>query len=91
VAVEVLPYFYPQVSQYVMYGNLRRHFGELLRKLAEQKECRIEEGHFPADHLHMVVSIPPKYAVSSVVGFLKGKSVCGAETGLPEAKLPGAG
>jgi putative transposase len=48
--------------------------GEVFRKLAEQKECRIEEGHLLADHVHMMISIPPKYSVSSVVGFIKGKS-----------------
>ena len=48
--------------------------GEVFRKLAEQKESRIEEGHLLADHVHMMISIPPKYAVSQVVGFMKGKS-----------------
>jgi putative transposase len=48
--------------------------GEVFRKLAEQKECRILEGHLMADHVHMLISIPPKYAVSQVVGFIKGKS-----------------
>jgi putative transposase len=55
-------------------GKLRRHLGEVLRRLAEQKECRIEEGHLLADHVHMMISIPAKYSVSSVVGFIKGKS-----------------
>jgi putative transposase len=54
--------------------KLRRHLGEVFRRLAEQKECRIEEGHLLADHVHMMISIPPKYSVSSVVGFIKGKS-----------------
>jgi putative transposase len=58
----------------VLYGNLRKHLGEVFRKLAEQKDCRIEEGHLLADHVHMMISIPPKYAVSQVVGFMKGKS-----------------
>jgi putative transposase len=58
----------------VLYGKLRQHLGEVLRKLAEQKESRIEEGHLRADHVHMMISIPPKYAVSQVVGFIKGKS-----------------
>jgi putative transposase len=44
------------------------------RKLAQQKESRIEEGHLMPDHVHMMISIPPKYAVSQVVGFIKGKS-----------------
>ena len=46
----------------------------MFRKLAQQKESRIEEGHLLADHVHMLISIPPKYAVSQVVGFIKGKS-----------------
>jgi len=48
--------------------------GEVFRKLAEQKESRIEEGHLLSDHVHMMITIPPKYAVSQVVGFIKGKS-----------------
>jgi putative transposase len=66
--------FIPKCRRKVLYGNLRQHLGEVFRKLAEQKECRIEEGHLLADHVHMMISIPPKYAVSSVVGFIKGKS-----------------
>jgi REP element-mobilizing transposase RayT len=54
--------------------ELRRHLGEVFRRLAEQKESRIEEGHLLADHVHMLISIPPKYAVSQVIGFIKGKS-----------------
>ena len=57
-----------------MYGTLRQHLGEVFRRLAEQKESRIEEGHLQSDHVHMMISIPPKYSVSSVVGFIKGKS-----------------
>ena len=66
--------FIPKCRRKVLYGNLRKHLGEVFRKLSEQKECRIEEGHLLADHVHMMISIPPKYAVSSVVGFIKGKS-----------------
>jgi putative transposase len=57
-----------------LYGTLRQHLGEVFRRLAEQKESRIEEGHLQSDHVHMMISIPPKYSVSSVVGFIKGKS-----------------
>jgi putative transposase len=57
-----------------LYGQLREHLGEVFRELARQKECRIEEGHLMPDHVHMMISIPPKYAVSQVVGFIKGKS-----------------
>ncbi len=66
--------FIPKCRRKVLYGSLRKHLGEVFRKLAEQKECRIEEGHLLADHVHMMISIPPKYAVSQVVGFIKGKS-----------------
>jgi len=48
--------------------------GEVLHKLAQQKESRIEEGHLLPDHVHMMIAIPPKYAVSQVIGFIKGKS-----------------
>jgi putative transposase len=66
--------FIPKFRRKVLYGKLRRHLGEVLHKLAEQKGSRIVEGHLLADHVHMLISIPPKYAVSNVVGFIKGKS-----------------
>jgi len=50
------------------------HLGEVFRRLAAQKECRIEEGHLLSDHVHMMISIPPKYSVSQVIGCIKGKS-----------------
>ena len=58
----------------MLYGQFRQHLGEVFRKLAEQKESRIEEGRLLNDHVHMMISIPPKYAVSQVGGFIKGKS-----------------
>jgi putative transposase len=66
--------FIPKCRRKTLYVELRRHLGEVFRKLAEQKENRIEEGHLPPDQVHMMIAIPPKYAVSQVVGFLKGKS-----------------
>src|SRR5512139_3756119 len=57
-----------------LYGDLRKYLGEVLRELARRKECEILEGHLMPDHAHMLISIPPKYAVSQVVGFIKGKS-----------------
>ena len=66
--------FIPKCRRKVLYGQLRAHLGEVFRKLASQKECRIEEGHLMPDHVHMLVSIPPKHSVSQVVGFIKGKS-----------------
>jgi putative transposase len=66
--------FIPKYRRKTLYAELRRHLGELFRKLAEQKESSIEEGHLLLDHVHMLISIPPKYAVSQVIGFIKGKS-----------------
>ncbi len=57
-----------------MYGAIRTHLGKILHELAKQKEARILEGHLMSDHVHMCISIPPKFAVSNVVGFIKGKS-----------------
>ena len=66
--------FIPKCRRKALYRGLRKHLGPVFRELAEQKECRIEEGPLCPDHVHMLVSIPPKYAVSQVVGFVKGKS-----------------
>jgi putative transposase len=66
--------FIPKYRRKVLYGELRQHLGDVFRKLALQKESRIEEGHLMLDHVHMMISIPQKYAVSQVVGFIKGKS-----------------
>ncbi len=64
----------PKYRKKLLYGELRKHLGELFRDLAIQKESNILEGHLMGDHVHMLLSIPPKYAVSQVVGFIKGKS-----------------
>jgi putative transposase len=66
--------FVPKRRRKVLYGELRRQLGPILRELARQKECEILEGHLRPDHVHIVMRIPPKYAVSAVIGFLKGKS-----------------
>ncbi len=66
--------FIPKYRRKSIYAELRRHLGDVFRDLAERKECRIEEGHLMADHVHMMISIPPKYSVSQVIGFIKGKS-----------------
>ena len=64
----------PKCRRKVLYGQLRQSLGEILRELVRQRESRVEEGHLRLDHVHMLVSIPPKYAVSEVVGYVKGKS-----------------
>ena len=66
--------FIPKCRRKTLYSGLRPHLGEVFRNLALQKESKIEEGHLMADHVHMMISLPPKYAVSQVVGFIKGKS-----------------
>ena len=66
--------FIPKCRRQVLYEQLRRHLGEVFHQLARQKESRIEEGHLMSDHVHMMIAIPPKYAVSEVIGYIKGKS-----------------
>ena len=66
--------FIPKCRRRTLYAELRKHLGEVFRRLASQKESRIEEGHLMPDHVHMLISIPPKYAVSQVVGYIQGKS-----------------
>ena len=64
----------PKYRKKAIYGGLRRDLGEVLRRLAEQRESRVEEGHLLSDHVHMMLSIPPKDSVAQVIGYLKGKS-----------------
>ena len=66
--------FIPKCRRKTLYEKLRPHLGEVFRQLAGQKECRIEEGHLMADHVHILISIPPKYSVAQVIGYIKGKS-----------------
>jgi len=66
--------FIPKYRRKALFGQLRRHLGEVFHRLARQKESKIEEGYLMPDHVHMLISIPPKYAVSQVVGYIKGKS-----------------
>ena len=67
--------FIPKRRKKQIFGVRRRHLGEVFYELAAQKEAKIVEGHLMEDHVHMCISIPPKYAVSNVVSYLKGKSV----------------
>ncbi len=66
--------FIPKYRKKAIFGQIRSDLGDVFRRLAEQKESQIEEGHLMSDHVHMLISIPPKYAVSKVIGYLKGKS-----------------
>jgi putative transposase len=66
--------FLPKCRRKVLYGQVRRDLGEVFRRLAQQRECEIVEGHLHVDHVHIVISIPPKHVVSQVVGYEKGRS-----------------
>ena len=66
--------FIPKYRKKAIFGQIRRDLGDVLKRLAQQKESRIEEGHLMSDHVHMMISIPPKFAVAQVVGYIKGKS-----------------
>jgi putative transposase len=66
--------FIPKWRKKQIYGHLRKDLGTVLRELARHKESKVEEGHLMADHVHMLVSIPPKFSVAQVVGYIKGKS-----------------
>ena len=66
--------FIPKNRKKKIFEALRRNLGEIFRELAKQKESQVVEGHLMGDHVHMCLSSPPKYAVSNVVGYIKGKS-----------------
>ena len=66
--------FIPKCRRKTLYAELRRHLGSVFRQLAGQKGCEIVEGHLMPDHVHMLMAIPPKLAVSQAVGYIKGKS-----------------
>jgi len=64
----------PKYRRKTLYGQLRKELAPILKELTTQKESQIIEGHLKADHIHALISVPPKYAVAQVVGFIKGKS-----------------
>ena len=66
--------FIPKCRRKTLYGTLRKYLGEVFHELARQRERRVLEGHLMPDHVHILISIPPKYSVSQVVGYMKGKS-----------------
>jgi putative transposase len=67
--------FTPKYRKKLLFGKIKRHLGQVFHDLARRKECRIEEGHLMPDHVHMLISIPPKYSVAQIIGYMKGK-VC---------------
>ena len=66
--------FIPKYRKKVLYQQLRRELGTVFRELAQRQESEIIEGHLMPDHVHMLISVPPKHSVSSLMGFIKGKS-----------------
>ncbi|MGD9949973.1 MAG: IS200/IS605 family transposase [Desulfobulbus sp.] len=64
----------PKYRKKSIFGDLRKCLGEIFRELAWQRECTVIEGHLMPDHVHILLSIPPKYSVAQIVGFIKGKS-----------------
>lgn len=66
--------FIPKYRRKAIYGVLRRDIGKVLRELCRQAGVEIVEGHAMVDHMHLCLSIPPKFSVAHTVGFLKGKS-----------------
>ena len=66
--------FIPKYRRKALFGVIRKDLGIILKDLARQKGSEIQEGHLMLDHVHMLISIPPKYSVANVVGYIKGKS-----------------
>ena len=64
----------PKYRQKMFYGKFRRQVGDILRELCRQKEVVMIEGNAAPDHIHMLLSVPPKYSIAYTIGFLKGKS-----------------
>ena len=64
----------PKYRKKSLYGELRKYLGQVFRELARSRESEVIEGHLCSDHVHMLISIPPKYSVAQVIGFIKGKS-----------------
>jgi putative transposase len=71
--------FTPKYRKKLLFGNIKRHLGQVFHDLARRKECRIEEGHLMPDHVHMLISIPPKYSVAQIIGYMeKGRARYGS-------------
>ena len=66
--------FVPKYRKEKLYGKIRKFLGPVFRELANQRECEIIEGQMVQDHVHMLIKVPPKYSVATVVGYIKGKS-----------------
>ena len=81
--------FIPKCRRKVLYQGIRQELGTGFRSLAEQWECRVEEWHLMPDHVHMLMSVPPKYSVSNVMGFIKGKACARVARSSPGLNIGG--
>jgi putative transposase len=66
--------FIPKFRKKILYGKIREFLGKIFHELAGQRNCKILEGHMVQDHVHMLITISPKYSVAEIVGYIKGKS-----------------
>ena len=66
--------FIPKFRKKILYGKIRAFLGPIFHELAGQRNCKILEGHMVQDHVHMLITIPPKYSVAEIMGYIKGKS-----------------
>jgi len=78
--------FVPKYRKKTLYGKVRKRVGSILQDLCRQRGVELLEGHLMRDHVHMCLSVPPKYSVAFVVGFLKGKSAVRIHRGVLQAK-----
>ena len=76
----------PKYRKKVLYGRVRKEAGKIIRQLCRQKDVELIEGHAMPDHIHLVLSVPPKYSIAMVVGYLKGKSAIHIHRKLEGAK-----
>jgi putative transposase len=89
--------FTPKYRKKLLFGNIKRHLGQVFHDLARRKECRIEKGHLMPDHVHMLISIPPKYSVAQIIGYMKkgrarygSRKMSNARCGIFSAQILGA-
>jgi len=79
----------PKYRRKKLYGELRRRLGEIINELCRQKGVDVLEGHAMSDHVHVCLSVPPKFSISHVIGFLKGKSAIRLHREFSKAKATG--
>ena len=79
----------PKYRQRVLYGKTKRKVGEIIRDLCRHRGIKLLEGHAMSDHVHMCLSIPPKYSIASTIGYIKGKSAVRIHRGMGNKRVTG--